>query len=405
MEHRESEGPEVLIVGNYLADGQESMLRFGRVLLTGLRARGMRAELIVPGRWFGRLRGGTAGLGKWLAYLDKYVLFPWRLRRRVRGLGARGVVHLADHSNAVYTLAARSAGHPVVVTCHDLGAVRGALGEDTDCAATRMGRVLQSWITRSLGQADMIACVSTATQADVHRLVRRPDGKLPRTTLVPMGLNVPYGRLDAPVARTRLRAAVRDGFDPAAPFVLNVGSNLPRKNRAGALRIFAEAARRWPEGQLVFAGQALTPDERRVRDELGLAGRVTEFVKPSDAELEALYNAALCLLFPSKFEGFGWPAAEAQACGCPVLCSDAGSLPEVVGDSAFVRPYTDEAAFAAEVLRLAYDDAAREMWRGAGEQNAEKFLTATMLDHYGWLYDELIGKPAARAVGGAGAGR
>ena len=70
--------------------------------------------------------------------------------------------------------------------------------------------------------------------------------------------------------------------------------------------------------------------------------RVVEVVKPTDGELEALYNRATCLLFPSKFEGFGWPAVEAQVCGCPVLCSDAGSLGEVVGDSAFVRPVGDE---------------------------------------------------------------
>ncbi len=394
---------EVLIVGNYLADGQESMLRFARMLLVGLRARGVAAEIVVPGRWFGRRRQGMTGAGRWLAYLDKFLLFPWMLRRRVRTLGAGSVVHIADHSNAVYAPAARSAGHPVVVTCHDLGAVRAALGEDTDCRVTRMGKVLQRWITRSLGQADVIACDSSATQRDVERLIRQPGGGSVYTALVLLGLNGPYGRVDQGEARGRLVAAGVEGFDPDAPFVLNVGSNLSRKNRDGAMRIFARVKSRWPGGRLVFAGDGLTPEERALAAKLGIADRVTEWVKPTDAVLEALYNRAACLLFPSKFEGFGWPAVEAQACGCPVLCSDAGSLPEVVETSAFVRHFEDEEAFAGEILRLIENEAAREAWREKGACNAERFQADVMIEKYCRLYDALRGVPAGRQVEAAGA--
>ena len=129
----------VLLVGNYLPDGQESMLRFARMMLDGLRSSGREAELVSPGVFFGRWLPSTHGLGKWLAYLDKFVLFPWTLRRRVRTLGPGGVVQICDHSNAMYAPAAASAGHPVLVVCHDLGAVRGALGEDTDVTALAHG--------------------------------------------------------------------------------------------------------------------------------------------------------------------------------------------------------------------------------------------------------------------------
>ncbi len=100
---------------------------------------------------------------------------------------------------------------------------------------------------------------------------------------------------------------------------------------------------------MVFAGEALPADLHELAARLGVAARVVEIVKPSDAVLEALYNRARALVFPSRFEGFGWPVIEAQACGCPVLCSDAGSLGEVAGEGAFVRAAADEEAFAEEL--------------------------------------------------------
>ena len=182
-------------------------------------------------------------------------------------------MQICDHSNAMYVPAAASAGHPVLVVCHDLGAVRGALGEATDVPASRTGRVLQRWIARSLGRADLIACVSTATRADVERLIRRPDGSLPRTVLVLNGLNVPYRQLPPTETRTRLAGAE---FDPALPFLLNVGSSLPRKNRMGVLRIFARLKIEWPELRLVFAGEALTEAARKLARDLGVADRIVE---------------------------------------------------------------------------------------------------------------------------------
>ncbi len=383
----------ILLVGNYPADGQESMLRFARMLLDGLRARGRTVELLAPAPRFGGRAGRPtfSGAGKWLAYLDKYGWFPSTLRRRVRALPPSAVVHVCDHSNAVYVPAAGSAGHRVLVTCHDMGAVRGALGEPTDCPASATGKVLQSWIRRSLGRADAIPCDSTATRQDVERLVRRPDGSAPDARLVFIGLNVPYRVIDSAEADARLAGIA--GLGAGEPFALNVGSSLRRKNRDGVLRLFARLKDRWPAGKLVFAGEALPGDLRELAAQLGVAARVVEVVKPSDAVLEALYNRARALLFPSRFEGFGWPVVEAQACGCPVLCSDAGSLGEVAGTSAFVRPAADEEAFAEELARIVVDECARAQWAERGFRNAARFTADAMLDHYEQLYDELAALP------------
>src|SRR5690606_9028855 len=102
------------------------------------------------------------------------------------------------------------------------------------------------------------------------------------------------------------------------------------------------------------------------------------------------YNRAFAFLFPSKFEGFGWPLIEAQACGCPVLCSNAGSLGEIAGDSAFVRPWEAEDEFAAEILRMAAEEPHRQEWIQRGLVNLERFRTERMIDEYVKLYEDVL---------------
>jgi glycosyltransferase involved in cell wall biosynthesis len=371
--------PHILLVGNYPRDAQESMQRFARALLGGLHRAGASAELLLPSVWLGRAGASSLyGVGKWLAYLDKYLLFPLVLRRanRRRDHGPL-VVHICDHSNAMY---AAAAGHaPVVITCHDLLAVRGALGEDTDCPASAAGKWLQRWILASLGRASIIACVSSATRSDADRMVQlaRPGARICH---LPIGLNHPY----RPISQAEADARLSQIPELRGAFILHVGSNLRRKNRDGVLRIFARTADRWT-GQLVFAGQPLSDELRALAESLGIAARLVEIRKPSNDLLEALYNRATALLFPSRFEGFGWPITEAQACGCPVVCSDSGPLPEVAGEGGLIRAVDDEAGLAEEVLRLT-DPAERAHWGEKGLANARRFTTERMVEQYLELY-------------------
>ncbi len=77
--------------------------------------------------------------------------------------------------------------------------------------------------------------------------------------------------------------------------------------------------------------------------------------------LEALYSTAMALLYPSRFEGFGWPIIEAQACGCPVICADREPMSEIGGEAALTHDVDDEAGFARSILQLA-DPAERARW-------------------------------------------
>ena len=295
---------------------------------------------------------------------------------------APALVHICDHSNAMYARQIKNV--PVISTCHDLLAVRGALGEPTDCPASFTGKRLQRWIVSGLENATVVSCVSRATLADARRLVMVRNGK-PRFELISLGLNYPYRELPPPEARARL--ARHSILASDKPFVLHVGSNLDRKNRAGVLRIFARCHDQW-NGSLVFAGEPLSDALRSLARQLGVLERVVEVPNATSELLEALYNCATALLFPSTYEGFGWPIAEAQACGCPVICTDREPMTEVAGDAALTHDLEDEAGFAADLLRLT-NPAEREPWRTKGLENAKRFSSALMIEKYCELYRSL----------------
>lgn len=366
---------KVLLIGNYLADGQESMQRFANMLQTGLTKVGYDVHLIRPKPFFGKLKPDSNGLGKWLGYVDKFLLFPYQLRRAVSWAD---VVHICDHSNAMYIRYLQDTPH--IVTCHDLLAVRGGLGEDTDSPASPTGKILQRWILNSLRQAQMVGCVSTYTKQDLEKFSNK------NFRLILNGMNHSYKALTPNEAAARLKNVAN--FDVSKPFILNVGSNLRRKNRDGIIRIFNRVRDRW-DGQMVFAGTPLTPDLVQLVNQLNLKDRIVQIIKPDNSLLEALYSEAFAFLFPSRFEGFGWPIVEAQACGCPVICSDRTSLPEVAGESALIRAVDDEAGFAVDILRLT-DPLERETWIKKGLENVKRFTPQIMLSEYIKLYHELL---------------
>src|SRR5437763_1632533 len=333
----------VLLIGNYPLDRQQSMQRFGTMMLQGLNNSGIATKLIAPRARFGKFLGAGSFVAKWLGYIDKCVLFPRQLRAAL-AKEKPSVVHICDHSNAMYEGWIEHV--PVVVTCHDLLAVRGALGEETNCPASPTGKILQRWILRGLRNADEVVCISQATEADARRLVSN-GAPAPKIQLVRLGLNYPFHKL--PESDVSARLAKIPNFDLNTPFVLHVGSNLRRKNRDGALRIFARCKEKW-NARLVFVGDALTPELLSLAQSLGISDRLTQVPDASAELLEALYNRAVALLYPSRFEGFGWPVIEARACSCPVVCSNSGPLPVAAGHAGLFQYVNDEAGFEDDLL-------------------------------------------------------
>lgn len=373
----------VLLIGNLPEDRQESMQRFTTLLQTGLQARGHHVSVLTPTLRLARLgpvyRYG--GLPKYLGYFDKFVLFPRQLHRHVQA-ARPDVVHFTDHAGAVYGSAVR--GCPALATCHDLLQIRAARGEIAQQAVGAVGRRYQAWILASLARLPHLACVSNRTRDDVLRLTGLPPG---RVSVIPNALNHPYQSITPEAAGDRLA-----GLDPRllgpTGFLLQVGGGHWYKNRPGLLSLYKELSRLLsPVPALVMVGPPLSSGDAARAAALGVSPHVVNLPAVTNAQLEALYNLAEGLLFPSWEEGFGWPVAEAQACGCPVFASNRAPMTEVGGRSAIYFDPMDPVK-AARIIAAAWP--ARAARRGLALTESRRWSPALMLDAYEALYRRLI---------------
>lgn len=376
--------PHVILLSNYAPDRQPSMLLYAEGLASGLRARGISADILQPPVRLGKLLPRTSRLFKWAGYVDKLVLFPLELlfTLPLQKGGRSTVLHLCDHSNSPYAFFSRSL--PVITTCHDAGAIRGALGELDDCPASAFGKILQRWICAGLRRSAHIACVSKATQQDVLRLV--VHGKNPPVSVVPNGFNRPIGTQSEETSLALLKKDHARLLEN--PYILHVGSGLARKNREATVRIFSRFRGKVPS-RLVFAGEPLSaPLQDLIRSLHLTEDDVVSIPSAPDELLEALYQKAYALLFPTRFEGFGWPVIEAQACGCPVLTTNVSSLPEVAGEGALIRSPLDEDGFLEDLFSL-QNPATRQALISRGRENASRFSLEKMTNQFIALYQEL----------------
>lgn len=391
---------KVVLIGNYANDNFRSMRFFADMLAVGIRERGVECRVLMPRSFLGGLRPGSTGVGKWLGYVDKFLLFPRVLRREVRLAGTDPVVfHICDHSNAMYTRYLEDVPH--VVTCHDVLGIRSGLGLEPLNPRGRTGKIFQGCILHGLRRAHHVACVSPHTKRQLAELGVRHSAM----SVVWNGLNYPYRPMPAEAARRVAEQIARAAGNQLgeAGFLLHLSGPGWYKNRLGVVMAYAELLRLWPEAPLLFlAGKPPTQEVMDVIAHRGIASSVVICPNRTTEELNALYSAAEVLFFPSHAEGFGWPIIEAQACGCPVLTSDRPPMNEVGAEAALYLdpPPADRSALpdwavaAARQLHatLRMDVARREEVIAAGLRNAERFSTGEMMDHYFRCYDSLLAR-------------
>jgi glycosyltransferase involved in cell wall biosynthesis len=363
---------KVLLVGNYESDRQESMQRFANMLNIGLSKAGHDVKVLRATPFVGRLKTATHGVGKWCGYIDKFICFPVELRRAAKWAD---IVHICDHSNAVYTRHLTSRPH--VVTCHDLLAVSSALNEIPGNRTSWTGQQFQKMILGGLVKAQHVICVSEATRTELIRLTGLPRH---RVSLIYNGIDYPYASLLNSDEIMRKREV-----DNRPPLFLHVGGNQWYKNRLGVLEIFSHLVNRMAsrEMKLIMVGKPWTREMRQFVSLKGLRDKVIELTNITDQDLRTLYLKATALLFPSLREGFGWPIVEAQACGCPVFTSNRVPMTEVGGNAAIYVDPTNVASAAAAIA-----DSLHRVpdLRQAGLENAKRFCSATMISAYSSLY-------------------
>jgi glycosyltransferase involved in cell wall biosynthesis len=214
--------------------------------------------------------------------------------------------------------------------------------------------------------ARAIIAPSEATRRDIRRYAGSWAER--KTTVIYNGLDTRF----RPVTVASALAAVRAKYGLPNPFVLAVGRRRPHKNIASLVTAFA-ALPDLPH-RLVLVG-APDPHFRRHADPGArhLEGRVVELTSVTDDELSALYSMAELFVHPSLAEGFGFPVLEAMACGCPVACSNAASLPELVDGAALEFDPRSPGDIAVTMRRALDSPDLREALRRRGFARASTF--------------------------------
>jgi glycosyltransferase involved in cell wall biosynthesis len=203
-------------------------------------------------------------------------------------------------------------------------------------------RAYYGWqIPRSLKMADVIVADSHNTKKDIIRFYNIPSDKI---EVVHLGAGEQF--LKAPESyRKRL---VQEKY------FFSITTHPARKNILGALKAFATFAK---QSNLKYLIAGLMGEQQRrelcaYADKLGIGGKVMLFGYADDEQLISLYQNAEFLIYPSFYEGFGLPLVEAMACGCPVLASNASSLPEVMPDSEWLVNPHDAADMAGKMQQM-----------------------------------------------------
>lgn len=292
-----------------------------------------------------------------------------------------------------------------VITVHDLSFL-----VVPECAEPKLASFLGKTIPAAVRRADKIVAVSNQTKRDLIHLLNTPESKI---VVAHNGVDERFRPLTTedrgPMADDETESAspssiahrpssgeawdqLRKRLQLPPRFILHVGTLEPRKNLKRLVEAYGILVQHdVEEVGLVLAGrkgwlyEPIIEEAEKVNRN---GGRVVFVDYVHDADLPLLYNMAEVFAYPSLYEGFGLPAAEAMACGTPTLVSTDGALAEVVGDAALVVDPQSPESIASGLQRLIEDDALRSKLAEAGPKQVAQFTWQSAAEKVLQTYSE-----------------
>ncbi len=274
---------------------------------------------------------------------------------------------------------------PGVVTIHDL-----AVLHYPETLTFRVRWSLLPFLAHSVDRAARIVAVSYAAAADLELAFPAALGKV---RVIENGVAADFEpAAAAEIVRTRERLGATNGYFVA------LGTLEPRKNLGLLLDAWELLRRNRPEAALPLI--LVGPDgwkNRALKSRLArLEGQgVRHLGRIPRSELIAVLQGARALVYPSLYEGFGLPVAEAMACGVPVLVSDRSSLPEVAGDAGLLFDPTDAEGLAAALARIATDSDLARALGARGRELSRRFSWARAATQLAAVFREAVAGNAA----------
>ena len=281
----------------------------------------------------------------------------WAVRRAA-------AAHDADLYHSPYYLMPYAMPCPTVATIHDLIPLR----FPESLPRPRLAPLFRLLIRLCAWRADHLIVDSDATR---HDLACEGVGAAQRITRVYLGVDRRFcPQSSDEVARYRERA------DLAQPYLLYLGINKPHKNLTRLLKAWALVPEPLRHAHmLVLAGHkdARYAEDRVLVESLGVGASVRWMGSVPEDALPPLYAGATAFVFPSLYEGFGLPILEAMACGVPVACARASSMPEIADDAALLFDPANKQEMADALARLLSDEPLRARLKERGLAQAEKY--------------------------------
>jgi glycosyltransferase involved in cell wall biosynthesis len=323
--------PRLALLMDPREEGWPSMDLVGEALLEGLAAHPTEVSAVSVRPPMPSVARRVPGLGTHNAafnvdrLLTRFGLYPGHaLRSRAR----YAAFHVVDHTYAqlVHALPAGRTG----VFCHDLDAFRSVLEPHREPRPAWFRLMARA----QLAGLERAALVFHSTQAVRSELLARGVVEASRLVWAPYGVSPEYRPEPVPGDRSEEVLAPLGG----RPYLLHVGSAIPRKRLDVLFAVFAALRARHPELRLVQQGGTLNPTQRAQVESLGIGEALLQPPRQERPTLAGLYRRARAVLVTSEAEGFGLPVIEALACGAPVVASDLPVLREVGAETCAYCP-------------------------------------------------------------------
>lgn len=301
---------------------------YAKMLQNGMEDRGHQTEVWSPKPRCYQLP--IKPLKKWLGYIDQYLIFPVEVKLKLQKIPKNTLFVFADQALGPWVPLVKNRKH--IVHCHDFIAQKSALGEFSEAKTGFTGKYYQRFIRWGYKKGKNFISISKKTQKDLHRFLESEPNV---SEVVYNGLNQNFNpSIDSLALRNKLSKQLNINLEKG--YVMHVGGNQFYKNREGVLELF-EAWRSKFDLNLPLLMVGKIPTEKLVAfKEKSLWAKDIHFVtQVDDLMLRELYQGASVFVFPSLYEGFGWPIAEAMASGCLVITTNEQPMNEVAGEAGF----------------------------------------------------------------------
>lgn len=372
--------------------GSQSMPRFVNMLAEGMQSRGHEVEIWRPEPLFRNIP--VNGLKKWLGYIDQYLVFPQKSKRKIKNNKQDVLYVVTDHALGPYVPLVSNLPH--VIHCHDFLAQASAKGIYPQNITSATGIKYQAYIHSGYNMGKNFISVSEKTRDDLALYLDHPAK---RSEVVYNGLNPAYKEL--PVVSSRQALGNVFNLHLEQGYILHVGGNQWYKNRIGVIAIYDQWRKDYGKQlPLILIGQQASASLMKRQEASPYKNDIHFFSGVEDEAVRLAYAGASVFLFPSIAEGFGWPIAEAMASGTVVVTTNEAPMLEVAGEAAFLiaaKPvkieeeerWAEESALVLEEA-LKLNEVARKEWLKKGFQQIEKFKLTDALDRIEKIYREVL---------------